>query len=111
MTWIIEDGEERNYGIFLAMECEWGNEQDVMNDFQKLLDASSLIKVLIFSSHGQPDNLLIGKLVESIRKHYKNSRDNYLLLNIQDSLIKCRIHSNGRSRRLFLYKLGQSHWV
>ena len=45
----MEDDWKQGYeGIFLACETEWGNEDDVVYDFQKLAVIKAKIKLIVF---------------------------------------------------------------
>ena len=66
--------------IPLAAECEWGKEQDVWDDFQKLLITRAAVRVMIFSDNSRPE---ASKLVEELKRqiqYFRSSQkgDRYL---------------------------------
>ena len=47
---------ETGIGIALAVECEWGARQEVIEDFQKLLCIKAPLKVLIYDGGNIPEH-------------------------------------------------------
>jgi len=70
--------------LLLAMESEWGDEGDVVNDFVKLMNVKAGLKVMIFSTEG--GNAARAKMEAAIKKCLESSvhhisGEEYLLLN------------------------------
>ena len=80
VIWWDSDKDELLCSIPLAAECEWGKEQDVWDDFQKLLITRAAVRVMIFSANSRDKAL---SLVEELKKQIacfdsSQERDTYL---------------------------------
>lgn len=66
--------------IPLVMECEWGEEGDVWDDFQKLLIIRAGIRVMIFAANSRDEVLrLVSKFCEWIENfRLSQGGDRYL---------------------------------
>jgi hypothetical protein len=75
--------------IVLAMESEWGDEGDVLNDFVKLMNVKANLKVMIFTT--KSDVAARSKMQAAIEKclgsslHHINGEE-YLLFNFPSGL-------------------------
>ncbi|MBN2531604.1 MAG: hypothetical protein JXB88_01865 [Spirochaetales bacterium] len=83
LCWIIfnNDKNEYNYGylkdIVLALECEWGNSDKIIDDFHKLLQTKAKYKIMIFQST-KPEKLF-EYMNKNINDYWKTNDENYLL--------------------------------
>ena len=80
VVWWDSNKGELLRSIPLAAECEWGNKQNVWDDFQKLLVIRADIRVLIFKCNSRDKaSILVEKLNRQI-KVFKSSQkgDRYL---------------------------------
>ena len=70
--------------IVLCAESEWGNQDEVLNDFVKLMNVKAALKVMIFSTNG--DDVARSKMRAAIEGCLRSSvhhirGEKYLLLN------------------------------
>jgi hypothetical protein len=71
VTWFKNDKKDKFIAYFpLVLECEWGDEKEVIYDFQKLLLARSRHRVIIFGEERKKSNAqeIIEKLKEEVRR-------------------------------------------
>ena len=69
LTCLIYDGDGYLNHIPLVAECEWGNQDQVYDDFQKLLLARADVRVMVFDSRQwEPDEDKFAELENYIRK-------------------------------------------
>jgi hypothetical protein len=64
----------------LALESEWGNDEDIMNDFQKLLVSRADVRVMVFGEANKGTKITACKIGQQI-KTFKggDESDRYLL--------------------------------
>jgi hypothetical protein len=79
-------------GIHLAVECEWGEEDEVLDDFEKIMCTKSPLKLMLFSSGetlpSQPS------LVQKLQEYLADSEQNvdgelYLLVDFSGGEHRC----------------------
>lgn len=65
--------------VYMVAECEWGREQSVYADFQKLLVARADLKVMVFDSTRIGDDKFV--VMENLIEGYRHTQtgDIYLL--------------------------------
>jgi hypothetical protein len=51
LAWYKYDTKRRMDDLFFVMECEWGKEDDIREDFEKLLIARSRYRLMIFNGN------------------------------------------------------------
>ena len=66
------------YGLVLAAESEWGNDDQVLNDFEKLLQCRAALKIMIFDQTAAPRSW--DRLAGIMSDWAKNSGDQFLLV-------------------------------
>ncbi len=85
LCWLRET--ETEYGMYLALECEWANKFE--DDFRKLLHVRAPVKIFVFA-WPSPDTKLT-KMRELIEKYsFKNPQEQYLIINFPDSEEACK---------------------
>ncbi|MCY4560655.1 MAG: hypothetical protein OXF79_30685 [Chloroflexi bacterium] len=64
---------------YMAAECEWGREQSVFDDFQKLLVARADVRIMVFDGTCIGDDKFV--VMESLIQGYRHTQtgDSYLL--------------------------------
>ena len=89
VTWL--EYEERGDGELtdapLVAECEWGDDQDIADDFEKLLLARAGVRVMIVDGGVEPDSQRIADWLAGKVKKFKGSRadDAWLLAVVKQS--------------------------
>ena len=84
VVWLVYSPGEKKVELLqsvpLVAESEWGNEDDIDEDFQKLLLARATIRVMIFGGANEDNDETAKRLVRLV-KHFKlgGSDDAYLL--------------------------------
>lgn len=86
VTWLQYETSGRGELIDapLVAECEWGDEQDIEDDFEKLLLARARVRVMIFGGTDEPGvakhiaDLLAGKEVKAFKNDFR-AEDAWLL--------------------------------
>ncbi len=83
LVWMVWNGEPQRQlnRICLVVESEWGNQDDIMDDFEKLLVARSCVRLMIFQASNRAEveevfNLLQG---EAEGFEQRQAGDYYLL--------------------------------
>lgn len=67
-------------GVPLVAECEWGDEAEIYDDFQKLLLARAEIRVMVFDADQIPSKDTFGKFKKAVDRFGKGQPgDTYLL--------------------------------
>jgi hypothetical protein len=56
--------ENRNHGPILGVESEWGNIEDVVEDFYKLMYVKCRFKVLVYSSTSESNKLDLEQMIK-----------------------------------------------
>jgi len=80
ITWLKRDKKGSVLDVKLVMECEWGNDQHVLEDFRKLLLARAGTRLMVFEGKTVETN---AKLMETMRGEVRSfsktkSGDRYL---------------------------------
>ena len=74
VTWLESDREDRMIRAPLVAECEWGNLEEIKEDFDKLLLARAGVRLMIFDGNYKPgSNEIADELAKRIRA-FKGSR-------------------------------------
>jgi hypothetical protein len=82
IVWYQSDKAEHMTDVPLVAECEWGGEEAVKADFQKLLVSRSRYRVMVFqSSSDEAVNSMIQRMLIWIGKfHRTTTGDRYLFV-------------------------------
>ena len=81
LVWYSEDEQHHLHEVFLVLESEWGNQQKIQYDFEKLLQAKATLKVMIFQARQAKLDGLVDFLVAGIKAFPKHSsEETYLLI-------------------------------
>ena len=64
MIWLKKDHDGRLLRVGLVMECEWGNDEEVLQDFRKLLLARADERLIVFEGKTDKSN---AELIERMR--------------------------------------------
>jgi hypothetical protein len=89
-------------GIRLAVESEWGKEEHVLDDFEKIMCTKSPVKLMLFSSGEtlHAEQRLVKKLREYLADFDQNVKDEiYLLVDFTGGGHQCyefRVPRNGK---------------
>lgn len=77
---------DKEHGAVLGLESEWGNIEDVEEDFYKLMYVKSRFKVLIYSSASESNRLDLQQMIKNglvnFNKHLEGER--YLFIDINN---------------------------
>ena len=81
------DPDQLLRSIPLAAECEWGNEEAIWHDFQKLLIIRASVRVLIFCAKSRCEALKLQEELECQIRCFESSQegDRYLFASYVDS--------------------------
>ena len=81
------DGDQLLRSIPLAAECEWGNEEAIWHDFQKLLIIRASVRVMIFRAKSRCEASKLQKKLERQIRCFVSSQegDRYLFASYVDS--------------------------
>ena len=89
VTWLEyeEGGDGELTDLHLAAECEWGEDQDIEDDFEKLLLARAGVRVMIIDGGVKPDSQKIADWLAGKVRKFNGSRadDAWLLAVVEQS--------------------------
>ncbi len=84
VTWLQYEtsGNGELIGVPLVAECEWGDEQDIEDDFERLLLARAGVRVMIFGGTNDPDvaSRIANRLAKKVEAFKRSCiKDDWLL--------------------------------
>ena len=59
-------GKPRLKQVLLAVECEWGNDGDVYDDFEKLVQSRAGLRVMIFTKKNKDG---VERMIDRLKSH------------------------------------------
>ena len=88
VTWCnsdISDTYERLISVPMVAECEWGNWEEIVYDFEKLLVARATVRVMAYSAwhakdEDEPAEFINNKLLKHVHTFNGVCGDTYLLI-------------------------------
>ena len=83
LCWLQYDDNDDSEHILrmpLALECEWGTDIDILEDFQKLLLSRAALRVMVFGENNESTEKTVQILKEQIKSYRDGSPDDCYLL-------------------------------